>query len=376
MPLKRYLNWLATNRLEMFPWVAACTPSFFNERGGIEADVTDYAQWTKDTFLVVTPAFTHTHVFYWIKGSMCRSTCQRRCDRRDLLPGPAERIQGPKLAGAVAVNQRCGFRSRGIPVCNDAESVDVGYSHVARASELPIAANSVGSCIVPTEYLQQVLRCTYCAPAYRVRHASSAAITHLTHCESRRLTGNLPTTLVPMTAPVEAGLDFTCKFDKARWLSQGMDKVRELQERGKTPLPRRLVQFLSRRSGAVDVSRRAHLSRRGVTSATPRLRMYGYTLGGFHRVSVSLMRRTGVTADFVASAANSKSKSKGKRYPARAFVAADVRSRKMNVSGVAISIHRDRLFGRRGSYISCIREKIVVTAISEKSALFHRSLHH
>ncbi|NIV52054.1 MAG: FAD-dependent oxidoreductase, partial [Gammaproteobacteria bacterium] len=63
---ERELNRLATSDVATEPGqVLYC--QFLNERGGIEADIT-ISRLSSDAFMVVTPAFTHTHVEAWIRN--------------------------------------------------------------------------------------------------------------------------------------------------------------------------------------------------------------------------------------------------------------------------------------------------------------------
>ena len=301
---ERHLNWLATNSLNV-PVGRCVYTQFLNERGGIEADVT-ITRMDEDAFLVLTPAFTHTHVFYWIKGSIPGGANVVVTDVTGALG--LLNVQGPRSRELLQAISDTDFSHEAFPFAT-MQSIEVGYCRV-QAQRLTYCGELGWELFVPTEHLQQVFDAVLRAGAgLDMRLCGYHALNSLRIEKAYR---EFAHDVGADDSPVEAGLDFTCKFDKPGGF-QGMDKVRELKERG---IPsRRLVQFCLEDPEPL-MYHAEPIYRDGQYVGYTSSAMYGYTLGA--SIALGFINAPeGVTDDFVATG-KFEIEVEGKRYRARA----------------------------------------------------------
>ena len=300
----KHLNWLATNEMDVAPGRSVYT-QFLNERGGIEADVT-VTRMEEDAFLIVTPAFTHTHMFYWIKSRAPRDThvvvTDITCSFGML------NVQGPNSRELLASLSDTDFSHDAFPFAT-MRRINIGYSQL-HALRITYCGELGWELYVPTEYLQQVYDDLVGAGAeFGLSHCGYHALNSLRIEKAYR---EFAHDIGADDTPVEAGLGFTCKLDKPGGFL-GMQRVREQKEQ--KVLPRRLVQFLLEDPQPL-LYHAEPIYRDGDYVGYTSSGMYGYSLGG--AVGLGYVNEPeGVTADYLNSG-TFEIEVEGKRYPARA----------------------------------------------------------
>ena len=285
---EKTLNWLSTNDLSV-PVGKIVYTQFLNARGGIEADVT-VTRMDAESYLVVTAAFTHTHVLYWIREHIPQDANVTVTDIGGSLG--MLNIQGPHSRDLLQVITDADLGNESFPF-GTMQSIDVGYSTV-HAFRLTYCGELGWELYIPTEYLQQVYdELVRAGASYDLQHCGYHALDSLRMEKAYR---EFAHDIGADDSPVEAGLAFTCKFSKPGGFI-GMEKVQALRERDSQP--RRLVQFLLEDPEpmmyhAEPIFRDGEFV--GYTSSA----MYGYTLGG----SVALgyvNNEDGVTPEYLES---------------------------------------------------------------------------
>lgn len=265
---RRHLDWISTNNMAV-PVGKSVYTQFLNERGGIEADVT-VTRMGENSFMVVTPAFTHTHVFHWIKKWIA-------ADMNVVVTDISAtygmlNIQGPRSRELLDSLCEEDFSSEAFPFAT-MRSVTMGYSQL-KALRITYCGELGWELYVPTEYLQQVFDSLQEeGRQFGMRLCGYHALNSLRIEKAYR---EFAHDIGADDNPVEAGLGFTCKVDKPGGFI-GRDEVCRMMDLG---VPRRrLVQFLLEDPEpmmyhAEPIYRNGEFV--GYTSSA----MFGYTLGG------------------------------------------------------------------------------------------------
>ncbi len=263
----RVLNSIATADVDVA--VGRCVyTQFLNESGGIEADLT-VTRLAADRFLVVTAAFTQTHVEAWIRG---RIPEEARCVLTDVTDAYAMlNVQGPASRALLQSLSADDFSADGFPFAH-CRSVRIGYQTVY-ALRLTYVGELGWELYVPTAFAQPVYDALVAAgAAHGLRHCGYHALNSLRIEKAYR---DWSHDIGPADTPLEAGIAFTCAWDKPEGFL-GRDAL--LAQRGAGPLRRRLVQFLLEDPEPMLHHNEPILRDRErvgfVTSA-----MYGHTLG-------------------------------------------------------------------------------------------------
>ncbi len=261
------LNRIATANVDVA--IGRCVyTQFLNDAGGIEADLT-VTRLAADRFLVVTAAFTQTHVEGWIRnhipdGSFC--TVSDLSDAYAMLnvQGPAARV----LLGAVSTDD---FSPAGFPFATCRE-VRIGYQ-TALAIRLTYVGELGWELYIPTPFALPVYDALIEAgKAHGLRHCGYHTLNSLRIEKAYR---DWSHDMGSADTPLEAGLGFTCDWNKPGGFI-GREALAAQRDVG---LPRRrLVQFLLQDPQPM-VYHNEPIYRDGervgfVTSA-----MYGHTLG-------------------------------------------------------------------------------------------------
>ncbi len=299
-----HLNWLATNNVDIAVGRSVYT-QFLNARGGIEADIT-ITRMDEESFLLVTPAFTHTHVFHWIKGQIP--------DDRNVVVTDITctlgmlNVQGPASRELLSSISDADFSHEAFPF-GAMQRINVGYSQVD-ALRITYCGELGWELYVPTEYLQQVYDdLIQAGDAFGLRHCGYHALNSLRIEKAYR---EFAHDIGGDDSPIEAGLGFTCKLDKPGGFL-GMDKVQE-KKAGGVP-SRRLVQFLLEDPQPL-LYHAEPIYRDGELVGYTTSGMYGYTLGG--AVGLGYVNASdGVTKAYVESG-RFEIEVEGTRYAARA----------------------------------------------------------
>ncbi len=282
----RVLNRIATAELDVE--VGRCVyTQFLNEGGGIEADLT-VTRLATDQFLVVTAAFTQTHVEAWIRR---RIPADARCVLTDVTDAHAMlNLQGPASRALLQSLSDDDFSAAGFPFAT-ARRVRIGYQSLL-ALRLTFVGELGWELYIPTAFAQPVYDALVAAgAAFGLRHCGYHTLNSLRIEKAYR---DWSHDVGPMDTPLEAGLAFTCAWHKAAGF-EGREAL--LAQRAAGPPRRRLVQFL-----LLDEQPLLHhnepIYRDGervgfVTSA-----MYGHTLKGAVGLGY-VAHASGVSDEFV-----------------------------------------------------------------------------
>jgi len=227
------LNRIATANLDVPPGRCVYT-QFLNTAGGIEADLT-ITRLAPERFLVVTAAFTQTHVDAWIRNHIPEGAHCTLCDLTDAYA--MLNIQGPASRALLQAVSADDFSTQGFPFATCRE-VHVGYQ-TALALRLSYVGELGWELYIPTSFAQPVYDALIDAgKAHGMRHCGYHTLNSLRMEKAYR---DWPHDIGPADTPLEAGLAFTCDWRKAG----GFIGREALLAQRETELPRRrLVQFL------------------------------------------------------------------------------------------------------------------------------------
>ncbi len=241
---------------------------FLNARGGIEADLT-VTRLAADRFLVVTAAFTQTHVEAWIRD---QTPAEAFSLVTDVSAAYAMlNLQGPAARALLASLSPDDFSNAGFPFAT-AREVRIGYQTVL-AVRLTYVGELGWELYVPTPFALPVYDALVAAgAAHGMQHCGYHTLNSLRMEKAYR---DWPHDIGPADSPLEAGLGFCIAWDKPGGFV-GRDALVRLREAG--PLARRLMQFRLEDPEPLlyhDEPIWRDGERVGITSSA----MYGHTLG-------------------------------------------------------------------------------------------------
>ena len=261
---------------------------FLNERGGIEADLT-VTRLREDQFLIVTAAFTATHVGAWLTDHIpedCRCVVTDISDSYSML-----NVQGPRSRELLASIASGDWSNDAFPF-GSAREVHIGYQS-AIAVRLSFVGELGWELYVPAPFTVAVYDALIEAGAhFDLRHCGYHTLNSLRIEKAYR---DWPHDIGPDDTPLEAGLAFTCAWDKPRGFI-GLEALAGL--RGK-PRKRRLVQFLLE-DPAPMLYHNEPILRNGERVGLITSGMYGHTLRGAVGLGY-VSNALGVTDEFIAS---------------------------------------------------------------------------
>ena len=261
---------------------------FLNERGGIEADLT-VTRLAADRFLVLTAAFTHTHVEAWIRNHTPDGAFAVITD----LSGAYAmlNVQGPESRRLLQSLSPDDFSPAGFAFATCRE-VRIGYQTVL-AIRLTYVGELGWELYIPTAFALPVYDQLIAAGGtFGLQHCGYHTLNSLRIEKAYREWSH---DIGPDDSPVGAGLAFTCDFGKKGGFI-GREPV--TAERDAGPPKRRLVQFLLE-----DPERMVYHNepiyvgdqRVGIVTSG----MYGHTLGA--AVAMGYVNEpAGVTPQFIA----------------------------------------------------------------------------
>ena len=261
---------------------------FLNARGGIEADLT-VTRLAADRFLVLTAAFTQTHVEAWIRNHTPEDSCSVLTDVTGAYA--MLNVQGPASRALLASLSPDDFSHAGFPFATSRE-IRIGYQTVL-AVRLTYVGELGWELYIPTPFALPVYDALVAAgEAHGLRHCGYHALNSLRIEKAYR---DWSHDVGPDDTPLEAGLAFTCAWDKPGGFI-GREALLTAPAGG--PPRRRLVQFLLEDPEPL-VYHNEPIYRDGqrvgfVTSA-----MYGHTLGAAVALGY-VSHADGVTPEFVA----------------------------------------------------------------------------
>ena len=263
----RVLNRVCTNNIDVRPGRIVYT-QWLNERGGIEADLT-VTRLDEASFLIVTAAATEVRDFHWLKGHIpadahCVLTNVTSGSSVISLMGPNARALLQSLTPADLSNEAFRFGT--------SREIELGYALV-RASRITYVGELGWELYIPTEFAVGVYDAIVAAGgACGLVHAGYHALDSLRIEKAYRHWGH---DITDEDSPLEAGLDFTLKFDKPGGFI-GREALLRQREQGPA---KRLVQFKLR-----DPEPLLHHNEPiwcgGQIAGYIRSGNYGHTLGG------------------------------------------------------------------------------------------------
>lgn len=229
---QKVLNRVATADMSMPVGKVAYT-QFLNRRGGVEADLT-ITRLAEDQFMVVTAAFTQTHVHAWIEENIGDDFCVIT----DVTGAYSMlNIQGPNSRALLSEVSPAEFSTAAFPF-GTMQRVEIGYQH-AYAVRISYAGELGWELYVPTEMTLPVYdRLVEAGATHGLRHCGYHTLNTLRIEKAYREWAH---DMGPLDTLLECGLGFTCAWDKPGGFI-GRDALLAQKEGG--TLKRRLVQFL------------------------------------------------------------------------------------------------------------------------------------
>ncbi len=284
----RVLNRVATAEMDV-PVGRVIYTQFLNARGGIEADLT-VSRLAEDRFLVITAAFTHTHVEALIRNSVptdafCVVTDVSGSWSMLNLQGPESRALLRQLSDDDLSHEAFPFGT-----CRE---IQVGYQSLL-AMRLTYVGELGYELYIPTAFTLPVYDALVAAgKAFGLSHCGYHTLNSLRIEKAYREWAH---DIGPEDTPLEAGLAFTCAWQKAGGFT-GLEALLAQREQG---LPkRRLVQFLLEDPEPI-LHHNEPIYRDGELNGYTTSAMYGHTLGAAVAMGY-VVNPDGVTDDYVNS---------------------------------------------------------------------------
>ncbi|MBX3641728.1 MAG: FAD-dependent oxidoreductase [Rubrivivax sp.] len=228
----RVLNRLSTADMDVAPGRIVYT-QWLNEAGGIEADLT-VTRLAHDRYLVVTSVSSQVHDLAWLAEHIDPAAHCSVTDVTSGLPmlglmGPASRALLAELSGEALGNEAFAFGS--------SRDIEIGYA-VVRASRITYVGELGWELYIPAEFAGHVFERIVEAGA---RHGLKLAGFHaMNACRTEKGYRHWGHDIGIEDTPLEAGLSFTCAWDKPGGFI-GREALLRQRERG-TPA-KRLLQF-------------------------------------------------------------------------------------------------------------------------------------
>jgi len=230
--VERALNRIATADCAV-PVGKILYTQFLNERGGIEADLS-ITRLADEKFLIVTAAFTATHVIAWLADHIERDC---HCTVTDVSDGWCMlNVQGPRSRELLARVASGDWSNAAFPF-GTAREVRIGYQ-TALALRLTYVGELGFELYVPVPFAPGVYdSLVEAGKPLGLRHCGYHALNSLRIEKAYR---DWSHDIGPDDTPLEAGLAFTCAWNKPG----GFIGREALLEARSAARRRRLVQFL------------------------------------------------------------------------------------------------------------------------------------
>lgn len=230
---ERVLNRIATANVAV-PVGKVIYTQFLNVRGGVEADLT-ITRLAEDRYLIVTAAFTQTHVHAWVAENIPDDAV---CVVTDITGAYAMlNVQGPNSRALLGAISSADFSNEAFPF-GTMQLIESGYQH-AMAVRISYAGELGWELYVPTEMAVAVYdRLAEAGADHGLRHCGYHTLNTLRIEKAYREWAH---DMGPLDTLLEAGLGFTAAWDKPGGFI-GREALLAQREAG--PLKTRLVQFL------------------------------------------------------------------------------------------------------------------------------------
>ena len=225
------LNRICANNIDVVPGRVVYT-QWLNERGGIEADLT-VTRLAENAFMIVSAAETEVRDFYWLKRHIPDDA---HCVLTNVTSGMGViSIMGPKARDLLQSLTPDDMSHKGFPFATSRE-IELGYGYV-RASRITFVGELGWELYIPTEFMQDTYdRIVAVGAEWGLVHAGYHALNSLRTEKAYRHWSH---DITDEDSPLEAGLDFVVKWDKAGGFV-GREALLEQREKG---LSRHLLQL-------------------------------------------------------------------------------------------------------------------------------------
>ncbi len=284
----RVLNRIATANLDVAPGRCVYT-QFLNGAGGIEADLT-VTRLAGDRYLVVTAAFTQTHVEAWIRNQIPGDAFCVVTDVSDAYV--MLNVQGPASRALLQSLSPDDFSAAGFPF-GTCREVSVGYQTLL-ALRLTYVGELGWELYIPTPFALPVYDALVAAgEAFGLRHCGYHTLNSLRIEKAYR---DWSHDIGPDDTPLDAGLAFTCAWEKPGGFI-GREALLAARDRNGGIPRRRLVQ-LALQDPEPLLYHNEPILREGERVGLVTSAMYGHTLGRAVGLGY-LSHPDGVTDEFV-----------------------------------------------------------------------------
>jgi len=227
----KVLNNICANDVDQKPGRLIYTQSL-NERGGIEADLT-VTRVDEQTFLVVTAAETETRDYAWLKSHIAADA---HCVLTNVTSGMGViSLMGPRSRDLLQSLTPNDLSHSAFPFATSQE-IELGYG-IARASRITFVGELGWELYIPTEFMLGMYdEIVEAGDTFGLVHAGYHAMNSLRMEKGYRHWSH---DITDEDTPLEAGLEFAVKFDKAGGFI-GRDALLAQKKRG---VSKRLLQF-------------------------------------------------------------------------------------------------------------------------------------
>ena len=227
----RVLNRVCANDIDVAPGRMVYT-QWLNPRGGIEADLT-ITRLSEHAFMIVGGAETEVRDFYWLKKHIPDDA---HCVLTNVTSAMGViSIMGPRSRALLQSLTPDDLSHGGFPFATSRD-IEIGFGFV-RASRITFVGELGWELYIPTEFVQDVYdRIVAAGTDHGLTHAGYHALNSLRLEKAYRHWSH---DITDEDSPLEAGLDFVVKFDKAGGFI-GREALFARREQG---LTRRMVQL-------------------------------------------------------------------------------------------------------------------------------------
>jgi 4-methylaminobutanoate oxidase (formaldehyde-forming) len=229
----KVLNHIGTANVDVAPGRIVYT-QWLNERGGIEADLT-ITRLAVDRFMIVTSVSSHIRDLAYLNEHIPSAAM---CTVADVTSGlPMLGLMGPNARALLAEVSGADLGNEAFPF-GASQEIEIGCA-IVRASRITYVGELGWELYIPAEFALHVFeRLMEAGPAYGLKLAGFHA---MNACRTEKGYRHWGHDVGIEDTPVEAGLAFTCAWDKPGGFI-GRDAVHRQHGTGMPP-DKRLLQF-------------------------------------------------------------------------------------------------------------------------------------
>lgn len=285
---ERTLNHIATANMSVENGTVVYT-QFLNQVGGVEADLT-ITKIEKEKYLIVTAAFTATHVKAWIQEHIADDA---HCVITDITGSYAMlNIQGPHARALLASISSTDFSTDSFPF-GTMQQIEIGYQN-AMAVRISYTGELGWELYIPTEMTTMVYdKIIEEGAQHGLKHCGYHTLNSLRIEKAYREWAH---DMSPRETLIECGLSFTCAWDKPNGFI-GRNALLAQREQG--PINTRLVQFLLEDNQPI-LSHNESIMRNGERIGYTVSSGYAHTLGACASMGY-LKNAEGITSEFLST---------------------------------------------------------------------------